>query len=81
VAINMKKVFVEVNAVFSTNGELTPVSFVWEDGVKYEIDRVFDHKKAASLKVGGQGIRFRCRVMGKEVYIFLEEGRWFIEGK
>ncbi len=77
----MKKVFVQLNATFSPNGELIPVSFVWEDGSKYIIDKVYDHKKAASLKVGGQGTRYRCRVMGKEIFIFFEEGRWFIEGK
>jgi len=77
----MKKVFVEVSVNFSTDGELTPKSFVWEDGRTYEIDRVYDHKKAASMKVGGQGTRYNCRVMGKDVYIFLEDGRWFMEGK
>jgi len=77
----MKKVFVEVSAIFSPDGELTPKSFVWEDGIKYEIDKVYDHKKSASFKVGGQGIRYNCRIMGKEVYMFLEEGRWFMEGK
>ena len=77
----MKKVFVQLNATFSPNGELIPVFFIWEDGVKYIVDKVYDHKKAASLKVGGQGIRYRCKVMGKEIYIFFEEGRWFIEGK
>ncbi len=77
----MKKVFVKLNATFSPSGELIPVSFVWEDGSKYTIDKVYDYKKAASLKVGGQGIRYRCKVMGKEIFIFFEEGRWFIEGK
>jgi hypothetical protein len=77
----MKKVFIEVNAVFSPEGILTPKSFMWEDGVKYQIDKVYDFTKASSLKVGGQGIRFRCRVMGKDVYLFLEDGRWFMEGK
>lgn len=77
----MKKVFVDVTAHYTRDGLLEPLSFVWEDGVKYDIDRVFEHKKAASLKAGGQGIRYRCRVRGKEVYLFLEEGKWFIEGK
>lgn len=77
----MRKVYVKVNAVFSPEGELRPESFVWEDGVKYQIDRVYEHKKAASLKAGGHGIRYKCRVMGKEVYLFLDDGRWFMEGK
>jgi hypothetical protein len=77
----VKKVFVDVTAEYSKEGEISPVSFVWESGIKYDIDRIFEHKKAASLKVGGQGIRYKCRVMGKMVYLYLEDGRWFMEGK
>jgi hypothetical protein len=77
----MKKVFVDVTVICTKDGEMKPVSFIWEDGRKFEIDRVFEHKNAASLKVGGQGIRYRCRVMGKEVYMFYENGKWFMEGK
>lgn len=76
----MRKVYVEVDAIFSTNGEVTPKSFIWEDGRSYKVDKVYDHKKSASLKVGGHGIRYRCRVMGKDVFLFLEDGRWFMEG-
>lgn len=79
--IKMKKVFVDVTAFFTKEGKLMPVSFIWEDGVIYEIEKVYGWVKAASLKVGGQGIRYKCRVKGKEVYLFLEEGRWFMEGK
>lgn len=77
----MKKVFIEVSATFSTEGELTPQSFVWEDGIRYEIDKVYNCKRSASLKVGGQGMRYSCRVKSRQVYLFLEEGRWFMEGK
>ncbi len=78
----MRKVFVDVTAIFKKDGTLLPLYFIWEDGVKYEIDRVIESKKAASLKVGGQGRRYRCRVSGKEIYLFLEDGnKWFVEGK
>lgn len=77
----MRKVYVDVTATFTKDGNLYPLYFVWEDGKRYEIDKVFESKRAASLKVGGQGIRYRCRVLGKEVYLFLEDGKWFIEGK
>jgi len=77
----MRKVYVQVNAVFSSSGELSPKSFVWDDGRCYEIDRVYDHKLSASLKVGGHGIRYSCRVMGKDIFLFFEDSRWFIEGK
>lgn len=77
----MRKVYVQVNAVFSSDGELTPKSFIWDDGRYYEIDKVYEHKPSASLKVGGHGIRYRCRVMGKDIFLFFEDGRWFMEGK
>lgn len=77
----MRKVFIDVTATFTKDGNLQPLYFVWEDGKRYEIDKILEIRKAASLKAGGRGIRFRCRVMGKEVYIFFEDGKWFMEGK
>ena len=74
------KVFVEVNAHFDTDGKLMPLSIVWEDGRQFDIDRVNDVRKAASLKSGGSGIRYTCRIMNKEVYLFYEVDRWFVEG-
>ncbi|MHB8062705.1 MAG: hypothetical protein ACYDG2_08750 [Ruminiclostridium sp.] len=77
----MRKVFVEVVANFYSDGTLTPKLIIWEDGRKYEINKVLEVKKAASLKVGGQGIRYKCRISGKDTCLFLEDGRWFVEGK
>lgn len=77
----MRKVFVEVLVKYTTGGEQIPITLVWEDGKQYAIDKIFDHKKAASLKVGGQGERYRVRICNKEKYLFLEEGKWFMEGK
>ena len=28
---------------------------------------------------GGLGVRYTCRICGKEVWLFEEEGRWFLE--
>jgi hypothetical protein len=77
----MRKVFVDVTATFTKDGNIIPMNFIWEDGRKYVIDKVLDKRRAASLKAGGQGIRYKCRVLGKDVYMFLEDGRWFMEGK
>ncbi|HHV99782.1 MAG TPA: hypothetical protein GXX36_09470 [Clostridiaceae bacterium] len=78
----MRKVYVDTTAYFTKEGDIFPIKFMWEDGRKYTVDKVLDKRKAASLKVGGQGIRYTCRVSGKEIYMYLEDGnRWFIEGK
>ena len=77
----MRKVFVKVLAEHDTNGICKPLSLIWEDGRVYEIDRIVDVRQAASLKVGGMGKRYTCRISGKETYLFNEEGRWFVEAK
>ncbi len=76
-----RKVFVAVTAYFDANGNITPLSIVWENGRIYEIDKVTDIRRAASLKAGGIGLRFTCRIMGKETYLFFEDPRWFMEAK
>ncbi len=73
------KVYVQVAAVFQTDGRLLPVSFVWEDGRRYKIDQILDVVRAASLKAGGIGMRYTCMVQGRETNLFLEEDRWFME--
>ncbi|MPM02095.1 hypothetical protein SDC9_48340 [bioreactor metagenome] len=75
------KVIVQVCAEFDTEGNITPLLFVWEDGRRYEIDRILDVRRAASLKAGGFGIRYTCRVRGKQTYLFHEEDYWFMERK
>lgn len=51
------KVYVDVLAVFSREGELIPTAFVWEDGRKYAIDKVSKPERCASRKAGGTGYR------------------------
>lgn len=76
-----RKVFVEVTARFDTEGNITPLSILWEDVFLFEIDRVLDIRRAASLKAGGQGIRYTIRIGGHTTFLFYEEPRWFVEGK
>lgn len=78
---NQFKVFVSVTADFDTDGNITPLSFVWEDGHRYSVDRVLDVRTVASLKAGGLGIRFTCMVHGKQTYLYLDEYRWYMERK
>lgn len=78
---NPNKIYLSVKAVFYPDGGFKPVSLVWEDGREYEIERVTEIRRAASLKAGGTGMRYTCKVSGNEVYLFLEEDRWFMERK
>lgn len=78
--IMAKKVFVDVTVRQNKDGETRPPSLVFEDKT-YEIDRVKQVCRAASLKVGGCGIRYTIMVLGRESYLFEDEGRWFVEAK
>jgi hypothetical protein len=77
------KVYVDVTENRRKDGQVTPLSFVWEDGAEYEIDRVTDVRPAASLKAGGAGLRYTVKVRNQETYMFFEEnkdgGKWFME--
>ncbi len=77
----MSKVFVEVIAKFTKDGGKVPLKIKWQDGRTFDIDKVTDIRRAASLKAGGQGMRYRCRINGRETYLWLEEDKWFVNGK
>ncbi len=70
---------VSVTACFEWDGTVTPLSFTLKDGTRVVIDRVLDNCRAASRKQGGCGIRYRCRVRGRELILFWDETRWFYE--
>ena len=74
-----QKKYVEVTARFDTEGRIIPLKILWEDGSSFFIDRVLDIRPAASLKAGGAGIRYTCRINLQEKFLFLEENRWFVE--
>jgi hypothetical protein len=77
----MGKVFVEVIAKFTREGQKIPLTINWEDGRRFDIDKVVDMRRAASLKAGGQGMRYLCKIKGHETYLWLEEDKWFVEGR
>ncbi len=76
---NPYKVYVDVDAHFTREGELTPVAITWEDGRRYEVDRILDVQRCASRKAGGVGIRYTCRICGRASYLYYEVDRWFVE--
>ncbi len=78
---NSAKVYVDVEAHFCKDGQLLPTAIIWEDGRRYEIDRITQVARRASLAAGGIGIRYTCVVGGHRSYLFYEINRWFVERK
>ena len=89
-SVKAPKVYVGVKADFRKDGVMLPRVITWEDGEKYEIDRILDIRQAAAMKAGGQGDRYTIVVRGRQSYLFFERstnmtgnniGRWFVERK
>jgi len=89
-ATKLPKVYVAVKAEFSEEGIMLPREITWEDGKKFEIDRIIDIRQTPALKAGGQGDRYTIMVRGNQSYLFFERstnltgnviGRWFVERK
>lgn len=75
----MGKVFVGIIAEHDIDGNIKPITMIWPDKRRFDIDRILDIRQAASLKGGGLGTRYICRIVGKEVHLFHDEEKWFIE--
>ena len=76
-----RRAYVKVVAEFSAEGALKPLSVEWEDGRRFEVDKLLDVRRAVATKAGGQGMRYTVRISGHETYLFEDEGRWFVEAK
>ena len=72
------KHYIKVIAEFNLEGQIIPLALTLNDQ-RYKIDKVKFISTAASLKSGGQGLRYTCKINGKEWYLFLEDNRWFID--
>lgn len=82
------KEYVEVLVEFAPDGTMLPRILVWEDGRRYEIDKIKAIQPAPALKAGGQGDRYTILIEGQERFLFFEHnadygnervGKWFVE--
>ena len=76
-----RRVYVNVIARHDEQGKVRPLEVEWEDGRRFGVDKLLDVRRAAALKAGGQGVRYTVRILGRETYLFEDEGRWFVEAK
>ncbi len=76
-----EKVYVGVVAKFPAGGGMRPLYIVWEDGRKYEIDRVKSVGRAPAHVSSILPVRYTCVFGGRERCLYFEEAekRWFVE--
>lgn len=82
---NPYKEYVSVNVNFMLDGRALPCSFTNAQGETLAVDHIFEQRVASSLKAGGQGLRYRIRAAGRQLFLFRERDEvrqadyWFIE--
>ncbi|MBO4863936.1 MAG: hypothetical protein J5517_06205 [Eubacterium sp.] len=73
------KIYVNVSVEFTKEGRLIPRAIHWDDGRVYEIQKITDIRRAASLAAGATGIRYTIYVDGFEKHLFYGDNhRWFV---
>ena len=77
------KDYVTVVARHELGGRIRPVAYQLPGGSPVKIDNITDERQSASLKSGGQGMRYTCKVtvdeVQSDVYLFHDEELWFME--
>ena len=77
----VKKEYVSVIVKHDADGNIRPLAIGLNDNL-YEIDKVKQKCRAASLKVGGTGIRYTVVINGHIIFLYDEEnGKWFLDSK
>lgn len=63
------RVEVRVIVEYDLDGQVQPMQIQWPDGRSFYVDRVLDVRMAPA-KSGGSGIRYLCRIQGREVPLY-----------
>ena len=75
------KRYVAVEVFYDAEGAMRPMRVLWNDGRKFEIHRVTDIRRMASLATGGTGLRYRCVIGQRETNLYFEDPRWFVDAR
>ena len=76
-----EKRYVPVIVRFDADGKLRPLEIEFDESHKYPVDKILDVRRAACQSVGGVGDRYTCMIQGRETYLWMEKGRWFVCAK
>ncbi len=78
-----RKLYVDVLCLHTRDAKVIPKEIYLEDGKRFEIDKVIEACRCASLKVGGVGVRYTVKIKNKQTYLFYDnnEDLWFVEAK
>ena len=77
-----KQEFVEVVAHINSEGVLSPIELILENGERFKVDRVVERRYAPSLKCGGFGFRYTLMIGGRAHFLWQNDaGAFYVQLK
>jgi hypothetical protein len=82
----MSKLYIPVLLHVGEDGKITPKQIKAGYGGEWiRVDKITESRRRANFRVGGVGIRYTCIVslegISKSIYLFDEDGKWFVESE
>jgi len=72
----MNRVSVAVNCSVDTDGIMIPLSIRWQDGRRWEIERVLHTCRSPDLSF--TGIRYTVLIGGAEKHLYRDDTQWYV---
>ncbi|NLW29170.1 MAG: hypothetical protein GXY98_04625 [Erysipelothrix sp.] len=69
---------IDVVVKYYKDGTMLPLYIIWNNQVRYKIDKITQIKNGASLKYGLQGLRYTCQIQNQMRHLFFDGKQWFI---
>ena len=76
-----RRAYVRVLLDVDEAGRDHPMRIFWGDGRSFDVDRLLEVNRAPASMTGGQGLRYTCRVRGRQIFLYEDGGRWFVEAR
>ena len=70
-------VYVDITARIRKDGQIFPLSLIWQDGREFPVDRLLNTVPSV-LPQGGEALCFICLIRGKRKELYLRDGKWFV---
>lgn len=82
------RIYLNVISDFDRTGYMRPRIITWEDGRKFKIEEIREHRQASAFRKDIQGDCYTVVIKGQVRHLFFEKtsprfphlvGRWFVE--
>jgi hypothetical protein len=77
----VNRIYIDVTVRWLPTGKMIPLSFTWEDGREYKINKVLAVREGHSLKQFASGKRYYCQTGKRRYYLHYDGERWYVEVK